>query len=90
MSTDIIEILNEELTNAINEFTVEEGEDEQEKLVTLIAELQLNAFSRGLDMTRTAEDDVLVVPLESDAVKSIVVALMEGSGIKLVLRPSDN
>jgi hypothetical protein len=91
---DIVEKLNDELTDAINSLEIEEGEDEQEKLVSMITDLQLKAFTKGLEMGHSGasgQTDEMVVSLDDDGIKGLVVALMEGRGISFRLQPaSDN
>lgn len=90
--TDVMDILNDELTDAINGLEIREGEDEQEKLISMISFLQRSAFARGLEMGGVDDsDDELVVSLDDGGIKGLVVALMEGRGINLRIQPqSDN
>lgn len=90
---EIIDVLEEELSEAVSNLVIEEGEDDQDKLREMILNLQIAAFNRGLTMNtgneRSVEERICAeAAIDSEEATAIVASLLrEGSAlISLVVR----
>lgn len=83
---EVEEFLEAELQEAVNNLEIEEGDDEQDMLLTMIRNLQLKAFGRGLSMNSQSEDEQAVyMRMDAEDVALMFASLVKGGSVKITL-----
>ena len=72
----IEEVLEDELSEAVNNLTLVEGEDDQDKLREMILGLQIQAFRRGVDMANESNNTEITVGFEAEEATNLVSELL--------------
>lgn len=83
MATDIVELLESELLDAVNNLEIGEDEDDQEKMREMILRLQVDAFNRGLSMGGGKDGGELNITISSDDATELVRELLVGGSLGL-------
>lgn len=76
---DIEELLEEELQEAVGNLEIGEDDDEQEMLLTMIRNLQMRAFGRGLELGQTQSGATTAVVQAEDATTMVASLLRDGA-----------